>query len=613
MNPDIDLGAMYLGDGLCRFRVWAPLAHKVEVHIVWPDERWESLKEESRGYWSGIVEKIEPGALYFFRLDGVNERPDPASYYQPDGVHKASRVVDPGFEWTDDGWTGLPLRDYILYELHVGTFSPEGTFDAVIGRLDELRDLGVNALEIMPVAQFPGERNWGYDGVHPFAVQDSYGGPDALKRLVNECHLRGFAVILDVVYNHLGPEGNYLRDFGPYFTGKYHTPWGEALNFDDAHSDEVRNYFIQNALYWLKYFHFDALRLDAVHAIYDMSATPFLQQLAESVEAFRRQGNWRRYLIAESDLNDSRLIRPREVWGYGLDAQWSDDFHHSLHSLLTGERDGYYADFGDAGHLVKAIREGFTYTGEYSFYRKRRHGNFAADIPTAQFVVAAQNHDQIGNRMLGDRLSTLVSHEGRKLAAGAVMLSPYIPLLFMGEEYGEQSPFLYFVSHTDPDLVEAVRAGRKEEFKSFEWGVEPPDPQSIETFLKSKLNWWKRKEGSGRSLLHFYSTLISMRKTIPALAAMDRGHVDVQLAADTNVIALKRWWDGSMVLCLFNFNPEDVPLRLVKIHTEGMWHRVLDSSDRLWEGPGTMLPDDIDSNDMVTLRAHSVAILEEKL
>ncbi len=376
----------------------------------------------------------------------------------------------------------------IMYELHAGTFIPEGTFDAVIPGLDHLKDLGINATDIMPVAQFPGERNWGYDGVYPFAVQNSYGGPDGLKRIVNECHTKGIAVILDVIYNHLGPEGNYLRDYGPYFTDRYKTPWGQAINFDGPYSNEVRNFFIENALSWLKNYHIEGLRIDAIHGIYDMSAQPFLPELAERVEEFSQQEGRKFYLIAESDLNNSYALRPRDSGGSGLDALWCDDFHHALHTLLTGETDGYYVDFGKIGHLVKSFREGFVYSGQYSAFRKRNHGNSSADIPPDRFVVFSQNHDQTGNRLKGERLSSLVSFESLKLAAGVVLLSPYIPLIFMGEEYGETAPFLFFISHSDPELIKAVRQGRKDEFKTFNWKDEPPDPQDIETFMRSKLD-----------------------------------------------------------------------------------------------------------------------------
>jgi maltooligosyltrehalose trehalohydrolase len=411
-----------------------------------------------------VVQGVKPGTRYFYRLDGNTERPDPASKFQPEGVHGPSQVIDPHFVWEELHWSGIPFSHYVLYELHVGTFTAQGTFDAIVPHLDELKDLGITSIEIMPVAQFPGDRNWGYDGVYPGAVQNSYGGPEGLKRLIDACHQRGLAVTLDVVYNHLGPEGNYLCDFGPYFTDRYHTPWGAAINFDGPDSDAVRRFFIENALSWVTEFRLDALRLDAVHGIFDFSALHFLQELAAAVHEQAERLNRRIYVIAESDLNDVRLVSSPELGGYGLDAQWNDDFHHALHTLLTGERTGYYEDFGRIQDLAKAFAEGFVYSGAYSPARRRRHGNTSKDLAADRFVVCAQNHDQVGNRLKGDRLSALVSFEGLKLAAAVVLLSPFIPLLFMGEEYGETAPFPYFVSHSDPDLIEVVRRGRRAEF-----------------------------------------------------------------------------------------------------------------------------------------------------
>jgi maltooligosyltrehalose trehalohydrolase len=440
----------------CTFTVWAPARRRVELKLTphpldgkvgagqegliemeLPGESAEA--KETAGYWQLTVPDIQPGTRYFFQLDGSVTRPDPASNFQPEGVHGPSEVIDHGqFQWKDEKWKGIGLKDMIIYELHVGTFTPEGTFSAAIGRLSDLKELGINAVEIMPVAQFPGDRNWGYDGVYPYAVQNSYGGPDKLKELVNASHRAGLAVVLDVVYNHLGPEGNYLRDFGPYFTDKYQTPWGQAINFDGPYSDPVREFFIENALYWFRDYHIDALRLDALHAVFDMSAKHFLRELSERVAEFSKENGRRFYLVAESDLNDVRLIKPRSRGGYGLDAQWSDDFHHSLHALLTGEKKGYYQDFGSVRNLAKVFREGFVYTGQYSEHRKRRHGSKPKHRKARQFVVCIQNHDQVGNRMYGKRLSQLVGFESLKLAAGTVILSPYIPHLFMGEEYGRR-------------------------------------------------------------------------------------------------------------------------------------------------------------------------------
>ncbi len=526
------------GEKVCKFTVWAPLLEEVAVEIVRTPSEAKSgsdllpMIKGDRGYWQAIAPNIPAGTQYRYQLEGADSWPDPAADYQPEGVHGPSEVIDhSAFEWSDHTWQGIPLNDYIIYELHVGTFTDEGTFESAIARLPYLVELGITAVEIMPVAQFPGDRNWGYDGVFPFAVQNSYGGPNGLKQLVNACHAHGLAVVLDVVYNHFGPEGNYTGKYGPYTTDRYRTPWGNAINFDDAESGGVRNYFIQNALNWLDDYHVDALRLDAVHAIYDFGAEHFLQALSEAVDELESTQSRPLYLIAESDLNDPRLIRSTSKGGYQLDAQWSDDFHHALHSRLTDEKIGYYSDFTNLETLAFAIRNRFVYAGQYSPFRRRDHGGPALDLPSERFVVCSQNHDQVGNRMMGDRFSTLISFEAQKIAAATTILSPYLPLLFMGEEYGENAPFLYFVDHGEPDLIAAVRAGRKEEFKDFHGEGTPPDPAGLETLEKSTLNWptdkdaaqgatyasdWKPEKGNTPAqqmkLLKFYKQLIKVRK-----------------------------------------------------------------------------------------------------
>ena len=563
------LGASYLGDRRCRFLVWAPLARSVEVDL---QDRRIPLERGEDGYFEGIVEGVEPGARYAFRLNGGEARPDPASRFQPDGVHGPSMVIDPEFDWNDGDWRGLPVSDCIFYELHVGTFTPEGTFDAVIPHLDRLRDLGINAIEIMPVAQFPGGRNWGYDGVLPFAVQNTYGGPAGLKRLVDACHGHGIAVVLDVVYNHLGPEGNYLSEFGPYFTARYKTPWGLALNFDGPDSDPVRRYFIENALHWVSAYHIDGLRLDAVHAIADASERPFLQELGA---ALHEHGA---FAIAESDLNTLHFLRPREQGGCGFDAQWTDDFHHSLHTLLTGERTGYYQDFGSLDQMAKAMAGGFVYTGQPSPYRRRRHGVPAEGIEAARHVVCIQNHDQTGNRMLGERIASLVDFESLKLAAGAVLLSPFLPLLFMGEEWGETAPFLYFVSHSDEALVEAVRKGRAEEFAAFSWQGQAPDPQSPETFERSRIDPSLREREPNACLYAFYKELIRLRKTHPVLSHLSKRDLEVKVEGET--IAMRRWNGGREALILFNFGEEELT-------APSGWDKLLDSAEERWGGRGS--------------------------
>ncbi len=603
------IGAHYHDEGHAEFTVWAPFLDKVELKIILPEEKSLQMEKDTRGYWRTAVPDISPGTRYCYRLGQKRDRPDPASQFQPEGVHGPSQVVNHhAFHWEDAGWNAPALSQMAMYELHVGTFTPQGNFQAIIRRLPALRELGINAIELMPVAQFPGERNWGYDGVFPFAVQNSYGGPEGLKRLVNECHKAGIAVILDVVYNHLGPEGNYLRDFGPYFTDKYRTPWGMALNFDDADSNEVRNFFIENALHWFRDYHIDALRLDAIHGISDMSAVPFLQELAGNVkELCARKKN----LIAESDLNDSRAIRKQNRGGIGLDAQWCDDFHHSLHTLLTGEQDGYYIDFGRMEHLAKSIKEGFVYSGEYSPYRRRNQGNSSKDLPADRFVLFSQNHDQIGNRAFGERLSALVPFESLKLAAGVVLLSPSVPLLFMGEEYGEDAPFLYFVSHSDRDLIEAVRKGRKEEFQSFAWKGEPPDPQAVETFLKSKLRWENRRKGNHKVLYNFYKHLLALRKEIAAFSDPDRKTLEIRESEKDKLLFMRRQKDKDEIFCSFNFSREDRTTELPL--PEGTWTKILDSSDRTWKGPGSLLPVKIKERQKTTIRGRSFVVYRRKI
>jgi maltooligosyltrehalose trehalohydrolase len=586
------LGCSLRGDGRCEFLVWAPRAGKVEIHLQGKTEQVIEMQALDRGYHYRRVEDVGAGSLYWFRIDSGRERPDPASRFQPHGVHGPSEIVDPRFEWSDGGWKGLPQQEYIFYEIHVGTFTPEGTLDAVRTRLDGLRELGITAIELMPVAQFPGSRNWGYDGVHPFAVQNSYGGPAALKRLVDACHQRGIAVVLDVVYNHLGPEGNYLAEFGPYFSDNYRTPWGEAVNFDGAFSDEVRRYFIENALYWVDDCHIDALRLDAIHAIVDPSARPFLEELGSAIHERGAELGRRLHVIPESDRNDSRAVRAISCGGLGLDALWNDDFHHALHAVLTGERSGYYEDFGSISQLAKALQRGFVYTGQYSRYRRRSHGNSAADLPAERFVVFAQNHDQVGNRMRGERLAHLTSFERLKLAAGAILLSPFLPLLFMGEEYGEEAPFLYFVSHTDRALIEAVREGRKAEFALFGWREDPPDPQSEDTFQRSILRWELRRGERHSTLYELYKALIHLRRQVPALASLNMQDLRATAHEREKVLTVFRSCQQGEAVVAYQFGDEQAQINVAA--PPGLWIKKFDSAEERWSGPGSVAPQRLD-------------------
>ena len=540
-----DLGARVTYQGV-RFRVWAPRVPSLSLRVV-GEAKDIQMVPEPRGYFTTFLANGKAGDRYRYVLSGDRVRPDPASRFQPEGVHGPSEVVDQdGFSWEDRDWKGIPLEEIILYEVHTGTFTPEGTFESVIPFLDYLKnELGVTALELMPVAQFPGERNWGYDGAYLYAPQNSYGGPQGLKNLVNASHRVGLAVLLDVVYNHLGPEGNYLGDYGPYFTDRYKTAWGSAVNFDGPESDEVRAFFVENALCWVTEYHLDGLRIDAIHGIFDFSARHILDEIRDSVQEEARRLGRRVVVMAESDLNDVRVISPPSIGGYGLDAQWNDDFHHSLHTLLTGERNGYYQDFGEVDQVVTALREGFVYSGHYSAFRKRRHGNSSKHLPPTKFVVFSQNHDQVGNRMGGDRLSTLVSFEALKLAAGIVLLSPNIPLLFMGEEYGEEAPFQYFISHSDSELVEAVRQGRREEFAAFGWEGALPDPQAETTFLRSKIHPDAMRLGKQEILLGVYRTLIRLRKGIPSLFNPEKKGIKVEAFSKEKIlmaVPLREGW-----------------------------------------------------------------------
>jgi maltooligosyltrehalose trehalohydrolase len=608
----LDLGANVTYQGV-RFRVWAPNVSSISLRVV-GESNGILMTPEKDGYYTAFVTHVGVGTRYFYLLNGNQPRPDPASRFQPEGVHGPSEVVDPTqFKWEDHDWKGIPLEEMIIYEIHTGTFTPEGTFEAIIPVLDYLRnELGITAIELMPVAQFPGERNWGYDGTYLYAPQNSYGGPKELKKLINACHQKGLAVILDVVYNHLGPEGNYLGDFGSYFTDRYKTPWGPAINFDGPESDEVRKFIINNALYWMTEYHTDGLRIDAIHGIFDFSARHILFDMREAVHREAKRLDRNMVVIAESDLNDVRVIDPPKRGGYGLDAQWNDDFHHCLHTLLTGERNGYYQDFGVFNQLIKALREGFVYSGQSSSYRKRRHGSSSKHLSPTKFVIFSQNHDQVGNRTKGDRFSTLVSFEALKLVAGIVLLSPNIPLLFMGEEYGEEAPFQYFVSHSDPELIEAVRKGRKEEFSAFQWEEEIPNPQDVSTFLRSKINLDLRHHEKNNTLLEFYQMLIKLRKEIPSLSHLNKKGVQIEAFEREKAILMKRQYGGDRVMGVFNFN--DKPIKIETMIEKGRWQKIFGSASEEWGGIGALVPDSILSNGskvIFVIDAHALALYRQ--
>ncbi len=528
-------GVIRQDDGTVHWRLWAPKHDSVSLVIDPEGQRTRHVMSvDGHGYHRFAADGVPEGARYVFRLADGREFPDPASRWQPDGVHSPSAVFFPEtYRWSDASWPGVSRADLVIYELHVGTFTAEGTFDAVGSRLAELKDLGVTAIELMPVAQFAGDRNWGYDGVYPYAVQNSYGGPRALQRLVDRAHQVGLAVILDVVYNHFGPEGNYLGSFGHYFTDRYHTPWGDGVNFDGPWSDAVRQLVVENARMWVRDFHVDGLRLDAVHAIYDFGAHPILAELQAHVQQIARQQTRTVHVIAESNQNDVRLIDSPSRHGLGLDGVWSDDFHHSVRTLLTGDLEGYYQDFGRVEHLAKAYERVFAYDGCYSPFRKRRHGNRVEDRDRTRFVVCVHNHDQIGNRALGDRSATYLSQPAQRLACGLLLISPCIPMLFMGEEYAEPHPFPFFCSFGDRELIEAVRQGRREEFAAldFQWGDQIPDPQDRATFESAKLTWQWPEGTFHANLRRLYRDLLAARRQWPALR--DRQHTTAGVLAAT--------------------------------------------------------------------------------
>ena len=580
------LGVTFNKEGKAEINVWAPIVDNVALIIKGKSQI--SLQKDEFGYWKATTDQLKPHDWYKYKLNNDKELPDPASVSQPEGVHGYSEAIDlKGFSWTDNtqnnSWKNLAQENYIIYELHTGTFSSQGNFEGLEEKLDHLKDLGINAIELLPVSQFPGSRNWGYDGVYPFAVQHSYGGPQALQRLVNTCHEKGLAVILDVVYNHFGPEGNYLGEFGPYFTEKYNTPWGQALNFDDAWCDGVRKYFIENVLMWFRDFHIDALRMDAVHAIKDLSPNHILKEIKQNVNKLTELTGKRYYLIAEVDLNDTKFIDPIEEKGYGLDGQWIDEFHHALRVAAGNTKTGYYSEFDGIKHLAKSYKDAYVYDGVYSEHRKKVFGTKVGNNPGKQFVVFSQNHDQVGNRMLGERTSHLVSFEAQKLLAGAVMVSPYLPMLFMGEEWSASSPFQYFVSHTDPDLVEAVRKGRKAEF-DFNTGEEPPDAQSEDTFQASKLHWDEIAAEPHQVMLNFYRALIALRKQNSVLKHLNRKQLDVKFDEGAQTLFLHRWYDKDQLYCLMNFSQEKQQASLPDF--EPIWHKRFDSADPQWNGSG---------------------------
>jgi maltooligosyltrehalose trehalohydrolase len=522
-----------------RFTVWAPERSRVDLVA---DGRKIAMAPGDRGWWEVADLGAGAGTRYGFSLDGGEVRPDPRSASQPDGVLGLSEVVDHGAHvWTDAGWKGVTLEGAVLYELHAGTFTPTGTFDGIIERLPHLAALGIDAIELMPVAEFSGDRGWGYDGVDLFAPHHVYGGPAGLKRLVEACHRAGLGVFMDVVYNHLGPVGNFLAEFGPYFSARHHTDWGAGFNFDGPGCEEVRRFVLDNARMWVRDYHIDGLRLDAVHAIADQTPIHILEQLATEVETLGTEVRRATCVIAESDLNDPRLVLDRSAGGYGLDAAWSDDWHHAMHAALTGERNGYYEDFGSLEILGKVLRQAWAYDGEWSEYRQRTRGGSTAGIPAHAFVIALQNHDQVGNRAAGERLGSLVDEGALKAAAALLLTAPFTPMLFQGEEWAATSPFQYFTDHADPALGKAVREGRRREFARFGWHpVRIPDPQDLSTFDGSTLVWQELDEPVHQHMLDWYRKLIRLRHRLGNWGGPAGAGVRVHVDPEARTVAFER-------------------------------------------------------------------------
>jgi maltooligosyltrehalose trehalohydrolase len=594
------IGSFYDGEKT-DFVLWAPLQRSVSIKFSDSSREIVEMEKDKWGYWKRSVD-VGPGQNYSYQINNGHSWPDPASVSQPGGVHAASQVVDRNFPWRDETWTGIEIGDMIIYELHVGTFTNGGKFIDIENKLDHLLELGVNTIELMPVAQFPGERNWGYDAVFPFCVQNTYGGHSALKKLIDTCHKKNIAVILDVVYNHLGPEGNYLEKFAPYFTEKYNTFWGKSINFDDAWCDGVRNYFIQNGLMWLTEFHVDGLRLDAVHAIWDHSAYHFIKELKEEVGSLSRACGKKKILIAEIDLNDPKYIDPPNKGGYGLDGQWADEFHHALHTVLTGERSGYYEDFGKLADLEKSFHNAYVYDGIYSPHRKKIFGADASQNSCDQFVVFSQNHDQVGNRLRGERIASLVSFEKCKLAAATILLSPYVPLLFMGEEYGEQDPFLYFIHHSDSVLIETVRESRRKEFAYFNFEGDFDDPQSKDTFLRSKLSWNITEERN--ALLNFYKFLLAFRKDRPAMKGRSRDSIKTKLLSE-KCLRIERIFSADRICAVLNFG--NTPFEFIEDLSKKV-HVIADSSE--WKEKNPTIQQEYVANEKIIVAPGSVLIFE---
>lgn len=593
-------------EGTCDFTVWAPNCS--QVNLLFEDTKPLKMQKAKGGYWKTTT-SVKPNALYQFLLDEKVVKPDPASHFQPNGVFGKSKVVDHReFPWEDKDWTGLDLKDLLFYELHVGTFTPQGTFQSTKERIKELAEFGFNAVELLPITQFSGKRNWGYDGVFPFSIQNTYGTPNDFKALVNECHLHGVALFIDLVYNHLGPEGNCLNDYGPYFPSDKMGRWGATINLDGPLSHGVRAYFLQNTLHWLNHYRIDGIRLDAILSMQDSSPTHFLQELNQTVDKYRERTGKKVHLIAETSYNISEVMLPKERGGFGFDGQWLDDFQHALFTLLTQERAGYYQPYGDLRHLIEALSDAYVYVGFDSSFRPRRSDESFRCIPANSFIVFSQNHDQVGNRLLGDRLICISGLEAAKLAAGMVLLSPYVPLLFMGEEYGETAPFLFFTDYQSKQLIDNIREGRRKEFADFHWQGDVPEPQSLETFEKSKLNWQQRYLGLGKKISSYYRALIQLRKKHAIFHSyVNRQIKHITCQNDKILFIQKQAQTGqTQAVIIANFSKE--PKTYSFPFNGSGYRKVLDSADSAWAGQGSSVPETAVKGDIHTINGFNFIV-----
>lgn len=601
---NLRVGADY-HDGTCDFSVWAPCHDHLSL-LLGGNERFEMEKAKD-GYWTHTVDGLEANTTYMYPLDDKAAKPDPASHFQPNGVFGPSAVIDhEAFTWQDNNWRGLDIKDLVFYEVHVGTFTPEGTFTAMQDRIKELSDLGINAIELMPVTQFSGKRNWGYDGVFPYAVQNTYGTPNDLKALVNECHLQGIALFIDFVYNHLGPEGNCLNEYGPYFPSTRMGRWGATINLDGPQSGGVRNYFLENTLHWFSHYHIDGIRLDAVLSMQDSSPKHFLQELNEAVESFCEKTGKKFHLIAESGYNVPKVLTPKKQGGYGFDAQWLDDFQHALFAPITGEKEGYYRNYGTLQDLIEVLSDAYVYVGGEFDFKRRKPDESYRWIPADKFIVFSQNHDQVGNRLLGDRLTSITGFEAAKLAAGLTVLSPYVPLLFMGEEYGETAPFMFFTDYQGKQLVGAVREGRKREFAEFHWKGEVADPQSLETFEKSKINWQQRYSSKGKKIVAYYRALIQLRKKHPIFHSGAERQIKQLSSEGETLLFIHKQNKNSDAGIVANFSNQQCSFAFP--FENGTYRKILDSADAAWDGRGKTLSDTAVKGDKHSIQGFNFAV-----